>query len=123
MDMSMFVRILQSLQANVNIESCNVKVMYMHYLLGQRIFACSNNKKEAIKKARRTFILALDGDVDFRPEALIHLVDLMKRSLTVAASCGRIHPNGSGSYLSARYFKDFLGRRVIFKTHFRAGRC
>jgi chitin synthase len=74
-----------------------LKVMYMHYLLGQRISAECSNKRDAMKKARRTFILALDGDVDFKPEALIHLIDMMKRSLTVGASCGRIHPNGSGN--------------------------
>jgi len=47
-------------------------------------------------RAENTFLLALDGDVDFQPEAIIKLVDLMKRNPDVGASCGRIHPIGSG---------------------------
>lgn len=43
-----------------------------------------------------TFILALDGDVDFKPEAVSLLMDLMKRNSQVGAACGRIHPVGSG---------------------------
>ena len=46
--------------------------------------------------AENTFLLALDGDVDFKPKALILLIDLMKRSQKVGAVCGRIHPIGSG---------------------------
>ena len=30
--------------------------------------------------AKNTFLLALDGDVDFQPDAIIKLVDLMKRN-------------------------------------------
>jgi len=36
--------------------------------------------------------LALDGDVDFRPEAVRLLVDRMKKNKKVGAACGRIHP-------------------------------
>ena len=43
-----------------------------------------------------TFLMALDGDVDFQPEALQLLVDFLKRDTEVAAVCGRIHPTGSG---------------------------
>ena len=45
-----------------------------------------------------TFILAIDGDVDFEPKAVRLLLDLMLRDKTVGAACGRIHPVGSGSY-------------------------
>ena len=51
------------------------------------------------KDADNTFILALDGDVDFQPLAVRLLVDLMKRDQDVGAACGRIHPIGSGSDL------------------------
>jgi len=68
----------------------------MHYILGHLAYTANSDKQQVKQNARRTFILALDGDIDFRPDALIHLTDLMKRSPTVAASCGRIHPNGSG---------------------------
>jgi chitin synthase len=47
-------------------------------------------------RAENTYLLALDGDVDFQPEAIIKLVDLMKRNPDVGAACGRIHPTGSG---------------------------
>jgi chitin synthase len=38
----------------------------------------------------------LDGDVDFRPEAVRLLIDRMKKNKKVGAACGRIHPIGSG---------------------------
>ena len=47
-------------------------------------------------QAENTFILALDGDVDFKPHAVQLLVDRMKKSKKVGAACGRIHPVGSG---------------------------
>jgi len=47
-------------------------------------------------KTDNTFLLALDGDIDFKPSAVTMLVDLMKRDLRVGAACGRIHPTGSG---------------------------
>ena len=40
----------------------------------------------------------LDGDVDFKPEAVILLVDRMRKNPKVAAACGRIHPTGDGKY-------------------------
>ena len=49
-------------------------------------------------RAENTYLLALDGDVDFQPEAIIKLVDLMKRNPDVGAACGRIHPIGSGNF-------------------------
>ena len=55
--------------------------MYMYYFLGYQISA-NNSLTEAQKelRARNTFLLALDGDVDFQPDAIIKLVDLMKRN-------------------------------------------
>ena len=47
-------------------------------------------------QAENTYILALDGDVDFKPHAVQLLVDRMKKSKKVGAACGRIHPTGSG---------------------------
>jgi len=48
-------------------------------------------------QAENTFILALDGDVDFKPGAVQLLVDRMRKSKKVGAACGRIHPIGSGN--------------------------
>ena len=107
--------------------------MYMYYFLGHQLMdnpSLTDAQKEVgqvigedencrlrrccIKvRAENTFLLALDGDVDFQPEAIIkvseqvffsklqekdhgQVVDLMKRNPDVGAACGRIHPTGSG---------------------------
>ena len=46
--------------------------------------------------SENTFILTLDGDVDFRPDSVRLLLDRMKKNRKVGAVCGRIHPIGSG---------------------------
>ena len=71
--------------------------MYMYYFLGYNITMGPYDDSRKLTKAENTFLLALDGDVDFEPLAVILLVDLMKRNDKVAAACGRIHPTGSGS--------------------------
>ena len=71
--------------------------MYMYYFLGYQLMedpTLTSARKEV--RAENTFLLALDGDVDFQPEAIIKVVDLMKRNPKVGAACGRIHPTGSG---------------------------
>ena len=68
----------------------------MFYFLGHRLWAQPERRNVKQALADNTFILAIDGDMDFKPKAVIHLVDLMKRDKNVAASCGRIHPIGSG---------------------------
>ena len=47
------------------------QIMYMYYLLGYKIMELpiSDERKEA--RAENTYLLALDGDVDFQPEAVI----------------------------------------------------
>lgn len=47
-------------------------------------------------QAENTFLLTLDGDVDFKPDAVKLLIDRMKKNRKVGAVCGRIHPIGSG---------------------------
>ena len=56
------------------------QLMYMYYFLSYEID--SNHILTTFQKnlrARNTYLLALDGDVDFKPEAVIKLVDLMKK--------------------------------------------
>lgn len=60
----------------------------MYYLLDY----CSKVKQSYT--AENTFIMALDGDVDFRPEAVPHLLQRMRKYSDVGAVCGRIHPTG-----------------------------
>ena len=60
----------------------------MYYILGYL---------QATKKAYKLediFLLALDGDVDFQPNAVLLVLDRMKRNPDVGAACGRIHPTG-----------------------------
>ena len=52
--------------------------------------------KYYVLKADNTFLLALDGDVDFTPGSVRILIDRMKKDQRVGAACGRIHPIGSG---------------------------
>lgn len=52
--------------------------------------------QKRIERLNNTFLLALDGDVDFHPSALQLLIDRMKRNENVGAACGRIHPIGAG---------------------------
>ena len=47
-------------------------------------------------KAENTYLLTLDGDVSFRPQAVLLLVDLMKQNKNLGAACGRLHPVGNG---------------------------
>ncbi|CAC5381736.1 CHS1 [Mytilus coruscus] len=51
---------------------------------------------EILYRAENTFILALDGDVDFTPKAVRLLVDRMVTNEQLGAACGRIHPIGKG---------------------------
>ena len=53
-------------------------------------------KNKMMKFSANTFLLALDGDVDFKPEAVTLLLDRMKKDPLVGAACGRIHPIGAG---------------------------
>ena len=60
-------------------------------------------------RAENTFLLALDGDVDFRPEAVRLLIDRMKKNKKVGAACGRIHPIGSGPMVWYQKFEYAIG--------------
>lgn len=62
--------------------------MYMYYLLDYR------SKENSRYTTKNTFILALDGDVDFKPESVPHLLQRMRKYPEVGAACGRIHPDG-----------------------------
>lgn len=74
--------------------------MYMYYFLGHQLVANPDwSDHEKTVAARNTFLLALDGDVDFQPDAVLLLVDMMKKNEDVGAACGRIHPIGSGTYI------------------------
>lgn len=72
------------------------QVMYMYYFLAHQLLGQPISEERKMVRAQNTFLLALDGDVDFQPEALLLLIDRLKLSPNVGAACGRIHPIGSG---------------------------
>ncbi len=53
---------------------------------------------ELFLQAENTYLLTLDGDIDFKAESVTLLVDRMKKNKKVGAACGRIHPIGTGEY-------------------------
>ncbi|XP_076101725.1 chitin synthase chs-2-like [Mytilus galloprovincialis] len=65
--------------------------------------------EEVHTQAENTFILSLDGDVDFKPDAVRLLVDRLKKNKKVGAACGRIHPIGSGPILWYQEFEYAIG--------------
>ena len=83
--------------------------MYMYYLLGHRLMELpiSVDRKEIL--AENTYILTLDGDIDFQPPAVSLLVDLMKKNKNLGAACGRIHPVGSGPMAWYQLFEYAIG--------------
>uniref|UniRef100_T1J5I3 chitin synthase n=1 Tax=Strigamia maritima TaxID=126957 RepID=T1J5I3_STRMM len=85
------------------------QVMYMYYLLGHKLMEQNihENRKDAI--AENTYLLTLDGDIDFNPPAVQLLVDLMKKNRNLGAACGRIHPIGSGPMVWYQKFEYAIG--------------
>nr|XP_022916186.1 uncharacterized protein LOC111426064 [Onthophagus taurus] len=86
------------------------QVMYMYYILGHMIV--ERDDIDECKKALRahnTYILALDGDIDFQPKAVTLLVDLMKKDESLGAACGRIHPIGNGIMAWYQMFEYAIG--------------
>ena len=83
--------------------------MYMYYLLGHKLMELpiSVDRKEMV--AENTFLLTLDGDIDFLPNAVQLLVDLMKKNRNLGAACGRIHPVGSGPMVWYQLFEYAIG--------------
>ncbi|VDI72691.1 chitin synthase [Mytilus galloprovincialis] len=62
-----------------------------------------------VQQAENTYVMALDGDVDFSPEALQLLIDRMKKNTKVGATCGRIKPGGSGPVVWYQKFEYAIG--------------
>merc|ERR1719334_482213 len=83
--------------------------MYMYYLLGHKLMELpiSVDRKETL--AENTYLLTLDGDIDFQPPAVTLLVDLMKKNKNLGAACGRIHPVGSGPMVWYQLFEYAIG--------------
>ncbi|XP_039594757.1 chitin synthase chs-2-like isoform X3 [Polypterus senegalus] len=61
------------------------------------------------KEKHNTYVLALDGDTDFQPSALMLLVDRLRMYPQVGAACGRIHPTGIGPMVWYQKFEYAVG--------------
>uniref|UniRef100_A0A8D3APD6 chitin synthase n=1 Tax=Scophthalmus maximus TaxID=52904 RepID=A0A8D3APD6_SCOMX len=96
------------------------QVMYLYYLLGWKVATKfykrlakgedeSELRKEFQKEKNNTYILALDGDTDFQPVAVMLLIDRLKLYPLVGAACGRIHPTGSGPMVWYQKFEYAVG--------------
>lgn len=64
--------------------------------------------EKTILKAENTFCMALDGDVDFKPNAVQLLIDRLRRNKKVGVVCGRIHPIGAGKQFCSLYQNKYL---------------
>nr|CAD7200070.1 unnamed protein product [Timema douglasi] len=91
------------------VHETEIHVMYMYYLLGHRLMELPIpvERKEMI--AQNTYLLTLDGDIDFQPHAVHLLIDLMKKNQNLGAACGRIHPIGSGPMVWYQMFEYAIG--------------
>uniref|UniRef100_A0A8D3D5U7 chitin synthase n=1 Tax=Scophthalmus maximus TaxID=52904 RepID=A0A8D3D5U7_SCOMX len=94
------------------------QVMYLYYLLGWKVatkfykrLAKGEDESELRKEFQKnnTYILALDGDTDFQPVAVMLLIDRLKLYPLVGAACGRIHPTGSGPMVWYQKFEYAVG--------------
>ena len=65
------------------------QVMYMKYII---MHLCKDKQKEL----DNTFILTTDGDVGFKGESAVVLLDMLARDPQVGAVCSRTHPQGNG---------------------------
>ncbi|XP_065164393.1 chitin synthase chs-2 isoform X3 [Atheta coriaria] len=85
------------------------QVMYMYYLLGHRLMELPISVDRKAVIAENTYLLTLDGDIDFQPSAVTLLIDLMKKNKNLGAACGRIHPVGSGPMVWYQMFEYAIG--------------
>lgn len=96
------------------------QVMYMYYLLGYRIMQTESSPERKKVIAQNTFLLALDGDIDFQPKALHLLIGRMKVDPELGAACGRIHPVGKGPmvwYQVGFFFSSYI--QILTSQNFR----
>ncbi|XP_072526167.1 chitin synthase 1 [Salminus brasiliensis] len=115
------------------------QIMYMYYLLGWKGYIVKNpqkitrqnnpcraslvsldgqafllpnfdnDSKRKYISDENTYILALDGDTDFHPSAVILLIDRLRMYANVGAACGRIHPTGMGPMVWYQKFEYAVG--------------
>ena len=91
------------------------QIMYMYYFLGYKLKEMDGKEEtdrgtvEQDISGKNTFLLALDGDVDFLPDAVIKVVDILEKNDKIGAACGRIHPTGGGYMTWYQKFEYAIG--------------
>ena len=100
------------------------QVMYMYYLIGYRMKSCHqeapseffyNKDTDKIEQSKaplteeNTYLMALDGDVNFMPHSLDLVLDRLTRNKHVAAACNEIRPIGSGWLVWFQNFEYAVG--------------
>ena len=86
------------------------QIMYLYYLCGWKIDQCQMTNSKGVKlKKENTYILALDGDVDFFPNDFELVLARMVASPDVGACCNQIHPSGSGPMVWFQRFEYAVG--------------
>uniref|UniRef100_A0A4W4ELV7 chitin synthase n=1 Tax=Electrophorus electricus TaxID=8005 RepID=A0A4W4ELV7_ELEEL len=85
------------------------QIMYLYYLLGWKLNTNLTEFHLFQKEKENTYILALDGDTDFQPSAVMLLVDRLRMYPEVGAACGRIHPTGTGPMVWYQKFEYAVG--------------
>ncbi|CAD5119479.1 DgyrCDS8087 [Dimorphilus gyrociliatus] len=53
------------------------------------------------------FILALDEDVEFKPEAVHRLIEVTQQDPSIGAACGRIHPVSQDKLILVMWYQKF----------------
>lgn len=67
------------------------QVMYMYYLLGHKLMELPISVDRKAVIAENTYLLTLDGDIDFQPSAVTLLIDLMKKNKNLGKSILQSH--------------------------------
>eukprot|EP00112_Aurelia_sp_Birch-Aquarium-sp1_P009840 Seg2134.2 transcript_id=Seg2134.2/GoldUCD/mRNA.D3Y31 product="Chitin synthase chs-2" protein_id=Seg2134.2/GoldUCD/D3Y31 len=82
------------------------QVMYMSYILDFK-------RRERERKDDLTYILTTDADVEFSPDDVSALMDLMIRNHRVGAVCGRTRPMGAGPLVWYQIFDYAVGHWLL----------
>lgn len=98
-----FVYLMHSLPFTCNeMEELGVYELSHFFFYYEKDIVEKEQKKFKTEIAPKTFILALDGDVDFKPDAVLRLLERMLKNPDVGAACGRIIPKGRGNNSSSK---------------------
>ena len=68
--------------------------MYMHYLLNYQPWSPEHTDSDSKRHLHDIYLLTLDGDVDFQPDAVQQMVNMLRADDKLAAVGGHSHPSG-----------------------------